>query len=206
MLPLAVISLGWPEYQCPTIKIWADSLLSLATRLEKDGAQGQQLARALLHLPPLPAAHRHPQLCAEGGQQLLPAVLREAVCSTVHPLQEGKATGSWALCSLLPYEAHHITEIHVTDSKCHWWGTRCGGEVTNKISTSAKDAFESALNHDFDSRRPAGSIGATSSTRHERAAAEGIFNAEIVCGAARFALIGRLKVLKGRWGEHRGVM
>lgn len=61
------------------------------------------------------------------------------------------------------------------------------------------------MNHDFDSRRPTGSIGATSSTRHERAAAEGILNAKIVCSAAKFALIGRLKVLKGRWGDHRGV-
>lgn len=79
-------------------------------------------------------------------------------------------------------------------------------DVVEQINTSAKDAFESALNHDFDSRCPAGSIGATSSTGHERAAAEGIFNTKIVCSAARFALIGRLKVSKGRWADHRGVM
>lgn len=68
--------------------------LSAATRLQEDGAQGQQLARELFHLQPLSAAHRYQELCDKGQQQLLPALLREAVRTEVLLLQDGKRTVS----------------------------------------------------------------------------------------------------------------
>lgn len=68
--------------------------LSAANRLQEDGAQGQQLARELFHLQPLSAAHRYQELCDKGHQQLLPALLREAVRTEVLLLQDGKRTVS----------------------------------------------------------------------------------------------------------------
>lgn len=67
-------------------------LLLLPTRLEEDGAPGQQLARELLHLLLLPAAPRPQQLREEGGREPLPALLPADLLPAVRPLPEGTAS------------------------------------------------------------------------------------------------------------------
>lgn len=65
------------------------SELSSSCRVPQAGIQWTNLARALLHMQQLPAAHRVTILHPRQEGLLLCPLLREQVCSSLHSLQKG---------------------------------------------------------------------------------------------------------------------